>query len=51
MNHRLLLGSLRNDPAPLEEVRRLLQDLKGAWDEIAQAPRPAAVTAVTAIHV
>jgi len=40
MTHRLLLGSLRNDPALLEEVRALLVDLKGAWDEIARAPRP-----------
>jgi flagellar protein FliS len=42
MTHRLLLGSLRNDPALLEEVRALLNDLKGAWDEIARSPRPGA---------
>jgi len=42
MTHRLLLGSLRNDPALLEEVRTLLNDLKGAWDEIARGPRPGA---------
>lgn len=43
MTRRLLLGSLQNDTAPLEEVRGLLLELKGAWDEIARAPRPEAV--------
>ena len=40
MGHRLLLGSLRNDTAPLEEVRALLLDLKGAWEQIASNPLP-----------
>lgn len=35
MTRRLLQGSARNDPAMLEEVRNLLLDLKGAWDELA----------------
>ncbi len=39
MTHRLLLGSLKNDPALLEEVRALLLEVKGAWEEIARAPR------------
>lgn len=34
MNNRLLLGNLQNDPAMLEEVQRLLTELKGAWDGI-----------------
>ena len=50
MNNRLLVGSLKNDTAPLEEVRALLQDLKGAWDEIARRPRPAAVAAAQRLH-
>jgi len=35
MMHRLLQGSVRNDPAMIEEVRGLLLDLKTAWDELA----------------
>ena len=42
MTRRLLLGSLQNDTAPLQEVRALLADLKGAWDELARGPRPGA---------
>jgi flagellar protein FliS len=44
MNHRLLQGSLKNDPAALEEVRALLIDLKGAWDELARNPHAGAST-------
>ena len=50
MNNRLLVGSLKNDTAPLEEVRALLQDLKGAWDEIARRPRPAAIATALRQH-
>lgn len=50
MNRRLLVGSLQNDTAPLEEVRSLLRDLQGAWDEIARRPRPAAVSAAPRLH-
>jgi flagellar protein FliS len=46
MTRRLLLGSLKNDPAPLHEVRGLLLELKGAWDEIGRRPRPAAAQAL-----
>lgn len=35
MMRRLLQGSVRNDPAMIEEVRGLLLDLKSAWDELA----------------
>lgn len=34
MSNRLLLGNLQNDPAMLEEVQRLLTELKQAWDGI-----------------
>lgn len=44
---RLLQGSMKNDPAILTEVRNLLADVKGAWDELARnggaaVPAPAA---------
>ncbi len=44
MSNRLLIANLKNQPEILEEVHRLLQDLKGAWVEIgvrADAPLPA----------
>ena len=34
MNRRLLDGNLRKDPAPLAEVKKMLGDLREAWDEI-----------------
>ncbi len=34
MNRRLLEGNLKKDPAPLTEVKKLLGDLRDAWDEI-----------------
>ena len=34
MNRRLLEGNLKKDPAPLAEVKKLLGDLREAWDEI-----------------
>lgn len=56
MNRRLLLANLQNKPELLDEVLHLLQDIKGAWDEIGntgvpaadklpQAPAPAQATA------
>jgi flagellar protein FliS len=41
MTQRLLLASVRNDPAVLEEVARLLGDLKEAWAAIAPQDTPA----------
>lgn len=38
MTRRTLHASLTADPAPLEEVRKLLKDLRGAWAEIATQP-------------
>ena len=34
MSNRLLIANLKNQPEILEEVQRLLMDLKTAWDEI-----------------
>ena len=34
MNRRLLEGNLQKDPVPLQEVRKLLGELREAWDEI-----------------
>lgn len=45
MGNRLLMANLKNQPEILEEVHRLLGDLKGAWDAIGGAPRTPAVTA------
>ena len=47
MSSRLLTANLKNDPAILEEVQRLLTELRDAWNQIGdtpavQAPAPAA---------
>lgn len=34
MQHRLLLANLQNDPAILDEVQRLLNELRDAWNAI-----------------
>jgi flagellar protein FliS len=39
MTQRLLLANLKNDPAMLDEVSRLLTDLKSAWEAIRPANR------------
>lgn len=49
MGRRLLLASLRNDPAGLAEVAQLLRELRSAWTELAAgrpglAARPASST-------
>lgn len=41
MGGRLLLANLKNRPEIVEEVQRLLQDLKSAWDAIAPIPETA----------
>lgn len=43
MGSRLLTANIKNDIAALDEVARLLTDLKSAWDSI----RPAGTTAST----
>ena len=40
MNQRLMLTHVQHDPAPLEEVLGLLQELHGAWSQIAPAGHP-----------
>ncbi len=38
MCQRLLYANLRNDEAALDEVSRLLAEIRGAWEEIASDP-------------
>lgn len=50
MSTRLLVANLENNPQIIEEVQRLLHDLKGAWEaidptatsQLAEPPRPVA---------
>lgn len=37
MSNRLMTANLNNQPEIIEEVQRLLQDLRGAWEAIAPA--------------
>ena len=46
MSRRLLAANLNNDMAALDEVSRLLNDLKGAWDSIRPAAAQSHVKAV-----
>lgn len=39
MNYRLIEANLRKDPAPAEEVERMLRDLREAWQQAAQIAR------------
>lgn len=41
MAGRLLQANIKNDQAALEEVRQLLQQLKGAWETLAATPTAA----------
>jgi flagellar protein FliS len=45
MSNRLLLANLKNQPEMLEEVHRLLSELKGAWDAIGTDAQPKPETA------
>jgi flagellar secretion chaperone FliS len=45
MNNRLLQANLKNDPAMLDEISKLLTELKGAWEAIRQ-PDAASTPAV-----
>ncbi|MYN09347.1 flagellar export chaperone FliS [Pseudoduganella aquatica] len=38
MSGRLLTANLKNDPAILEEVQRLLTELRDAWNQIGDTP-------------
>lgn len=42
MNRRLLHANLQNDAAALDEVARLLNDIKSGWDQIGDAAKAAA---------
>lgn len=46
MGNRLLMANLKNQPEILEEVHRLLSELKGAWDAIGDSTRVQAATPV-----
>ncbi len=41
MNQRLLIANLKNDTAALDEISRLLTELKGAWEAIRPEATPA----------
>jgi flagellar protein FliS len=43
MSSRLLMANLKNDPGIIEEVQRLLTDLRDAWNAIGDAPPVARV--------
>ena len=50
MQHRLLLANVQNDPAILEEVQRLLNELREAWNAIGTpANSPSADAPVAAL--
>lgn len=40
MNQRLLIANLKNDAAILDEVSKLLIELKGAWESISPTAKP-----------
>lgn len=42
MTRRLLHANLKNDTAALDEVAKLLNDVKGGWDQIGDAAKSAA---------
>lgn len=45
MSHRLLMANIHSDQAALEEVEKLLRELKSAWDSIGREQvKPAAET-------
>lgn len=46
MGNRLLMANLKNQPEILEEVHRLLSELKSAWDAIGGTTQPQAASAV-----
>lgn len=45
MSGRLLTANLKNDPAILEEVQRLLVELRDAWNQIGDTPARAPAAA------
>jgi flagellar protein FliS len=49
MSQRLTLANIRNNPQMIEEVIRLLSDLKSAWEAIEAQPKPLDMANVVAI--
>ncbi|MCU6502630.1 flagellar export chaperone FliS [Duganella sp. BJB488] len=47
MSARLLTANLNNDPAILEEVQRLLTELRDAWNAIADTPAATGIRPTT----
>lgn len=43
MSHRLLIANLKNDRVALDEVERLLRELRSAWDAIGVQPAMAPI--------
>lgn len=48
MSNRLLMANIKNEVEGLDEVARLLGELKGAWEQIGQMAQPTAHTVVEA---
>ena len=46
MSNRLLMANIKNDVGGLDEVARLLGELKGAWEQIGQQPQAVAPSVV-----
>ncbi|MEZ5284183.1 MAG: flagellar export chaperone FliS [Vicinamibacterales bacterium] len=51
MTAKIVESSTKNDVAPLDEVRKLLEPLRDAWQTIASASQPASSVATPAIPV
>ncbi len=52
MNRRLLDGNIKKDKAPLEEVKTLLIELRGAWAEVAdKAGAPAGANRSRGVNI
>lgn len=47
MSNKLLVANLKNDQAALDEVAKLLGELKSAWEELERGRAPAAGAATT----
>lgn len=50
MARRLAEANLRNDEKPLDEVARLMDELRDGWGQLAQTGNPAAATGATSLR-